>query len=175
MSEERTVNPDAILQKKTTGAYRIVDDFLELNDYHQLVKLLLSSEFDWYHNHDTNRDDLHYFTHMFYNNYGFCSKYHNKLGEFIKKMNPASFVQIRANLFSKSDKVVEFAPTQSFAFEHKCMLFFVNANDGYTKLSDGSKIYSKDNRAVFFNVKEPFIDTSCTDDVFRMTLSFHYF
>jgi hypothetical protein len=172
---DRTVNPEAILQTKITGNYRIVDDFLELGDYNNIVKDLLSDEFDWYHNHDTELDDLHYFAHIFYTNYGFCSKFSNKLNPFIKKINPASFVHIRATLFSKNNKVEEFAPTNEFAFKHKCMLYFVNSNDGYTKLPCGTKLHSKDNRAVFFDVASPYIDTTCTNDVFRMTMAFNYF
>jgi hypothetical protein len=175
MSSDRVVNPDAILQKKVTSKYRIVDDFLEIGDYNNLVNDLLSEKFDWYHNHDSNRDDLHYFTHVFYTNYGFSSKYANKLNPFIKQLNPASFVHIRATLFSKYDKVEEFAPLVNFEFKHKCMIYFINNNDGYTKMSDGTKLYSKDNRAIFFDVEEPFIDTTCTNDVFRMTMTFNYF
>ena len=175
MSNDKVVNPDAVLQKKITGKYRIVDDFLELSDYNHLVNDLLSDQFDWYHNHDLKNDELHYFTHMFYNNYGFCSKYANKLNPFIKQLNPASFVHIRANLFSKHDTVEEFEHCSNFQFKHKCVVYFINNNDGYTKLQDGTKLYSKDNRAVFFEVNEPFIDTTCTNDVFRMTMSFHYF
>ena len=55
------------------------------------------------------------------------------------------------------------------------MIYFINNNDGYTKLPDGTKLYTKENRAVFFNIKDPFIDTTCTNDVFRMTMTFHYF
>jgi len=172
---DRVVNPDALLQKKTTGTYRIVDDFLELSDYNNLVKDLLSGDFDWYHNHDTVRDDMHYFAHIFYTNYGFSSKFANKLNPFIKKINPASFVHIRASLFSQHKEVVEFGVTNEFAFKHKCMLYFVNANDGYTKLPCGTKLFSKDNRAVFFEVGTPYIDTTCTNDVFRMTMEFNYF
>ena len=55
------------------------------------------------------------------------------------------------------------------------MLYFVNSNDGYTKLPCGTKLYSKDNRAIFFTAETPYIDTTCTDDVFRMTMAFNYF
>ena len=164
-----------MLQKKITGEYNIVDNFLEISDYNNLVNGLLNNNFDWYHNHDTTSDDLHYFTHTFYTNYGFSSKYHNKLTPFIKKINPASFVHIQATLFNKHTTVQEFQPTNKFEFKHKCMIYFINNNDGYTKLADGTKLYTKENRAVFFDVKDPFIDTTCTNDVFRMTMSFHYF
>jgi hypothetical protein len=163
------------ITEKVTTPYRIVDDFLEIGDYNNLVNDLLGDQFDWYHNHDSNRDDLHYFAHIFYTNYGFSSKFANKLNPFIKKINPASFVHIRATLFSKSEEVVEFAPTNEFAFKHKCVLYFVNDNDGYTKLPCGTKLHSKDNRAVFFDVDKPYIDTTCTNDVFRMTMAFNYF
>ena len=175
MSEEREVNPDAVLQKKITGGYRIVDDFLPVGDYQKLVNELLSGDFDWYHNHDAESDFLHYFNHIFYTNYGFSSKYANKLNGFISQINPAALIHVRANLFSKDTKVKEFAPCVNFQFKHKCLLYFINSNDGYTKLSDGTKLYSKDNRAVFFDVDAPFIDTTCTDDVFRMTMTLHYF
>ena len=175
MSSDRVVNPDAVLQKKITGGYRIVDDFLPVNDFNKLVKGFLGDGFDWYHNHDNNSDELHYFVHTFYTNYGFCSKYHNKLTPIIQQLNPASFVHIRANLFNKHDTVEEFDHCINFGFKHKCMIYFINNNDGYTKLADGTKLYTKENRAVFFDVKDPFIDTTCTNDVFRMTMSFHYF
>ena len=163
------------VSEKVTPTYKIVDNFLELSDYNNLVNDLLSDQFDWYHNHDKKLDHLHYFAHIFYTNYGFSSKFANKLNPFIKKINPASFVHIRATLFSKNNKVEEFVPTNEFSFKHKCMLYFVNANDGYTKLPDGTKLYSKDNRAIFFEVNSPYIDTTCTNDVFRMTMAFNYF
>jgi len=175
MNERTRENPNDV-SKKITSNYRIQDNFLPVNLFQDLVDTLLSGGFEWYHHHDKYNDELVYFNHMFYWNYGFQSKFHNKLGAIMERLSPQAIVQIRANLFNRTvGKVKEFAPMGNYNFPHKVLLYTINANDGYTKLPDGTKIYSRDNRAVFFETDKPYVDTSCTNDVFRMTLHFHYF
>jgi len=172
--ERSRENPNDV-SKKITSDYRIEDNFLEVNDFQNLINLLLGKQFDWYHNHDDKEDDLIYFNHFFYNNYGFVSKYSNQIKPFMKKLMANGFVQIRASLFNRTiGGIKEFTPDYTFEFDHKVLLYFINANDGYTTIN-GNKIYSRDNRGVWCNTNQPFTHTSCTNDVFRGVIEFHYF
>ena len=175
MNERTRENPNDV-SKKITSNYRIQDNFLPVQDFNKLLEVFLGNSFEWYHNHDDIHDDLIYFSHNLYSDYGFQSKWSNKLGFFMQTLQPKSIVSIKANLYNRTvGKVKEFGPQMNFNFKHKVLIYNFNANDGYTKLPDGTKIYSRDNRAVFFEADSPYIDTSCTNDVFRMTLQFHYF
>lgn len=156
--------------------YRIEDNFLPVGDFHSIVELLLSKKFEWNHYHSDTDNELVFFSHYFYRNYGFQSKFADKIDAFMRILKPHSIVQIRTCLFNRTlNKVKEFEPQQNYKFKHKVMIYTVNDNDGYTLLPDGTKIQSKENRAIFIESDKPYVDSSCTNDVYRATIQFHYF
>jgi len=55
------------------------------------------------------------------------------------------------------------------------LFYYLNSNDGYTLLQDGSKIESKENRIVLFEENTFYYETNCTDSTCRANITFNYF
>jgi uncharacterized metal-binding protein len=51
---------------------------------------------------------------------------------------------------------------------------YLNDNDGYTLLEDGTKIEAKSNRIVIFDGTTQHCGTTCTDENKRITLNLNY-
>ena len=156
--------------------YSIEDNFLPLNDFHAILDIILSRKFEWNVYTDDIDEDLVFFSHYIYRNYGFQSKFHDAIKPLMEILKPHSIVQIRANLYNRTiGEVKEFEVEHKYKFKHKILLYMINDNDGYVKLPCGTKVESKQNRAILLETDQPYIESSCTDDVFRATIQFHYF
>jgi hypothetical protein len=59
-------------------------------------------------------------------------------------------------------------------FKHKGIILYVNNNDGYTKLIDGTKIESIENRALFFDSSKKHCSTTCTNAESRINININY-
>ena len=59
-------------------------------------------------------------------------------------------------------------------FPHKGAIFYINTNNGFTVLEDGTEIASVSNRLLLFNPSEPHHSTSCTDVKRRVNINFNY-
>ena len=55
------------------------------------------------------------------------------------------------------------------------LYFILNTCNGYTKLEDGTKVFSVENRALFFDSYTPHCSTSCTDKLYRSNININYF
>ena len=61
------------------------------------------------------------------------------------------------------------------SFPHKGAIFYVNTNDGFTVLEDGTEIKSIENRVLLFDPSTKHHSTTCTDKKVRITINFNYF
>ena len=59
-------------------------------------------------------------------------------------------------------------------FPHKGFLFYVNTNNGFTILEDGTKVESIANRALFFDSSKSHKSTTCTDEDIRVNININY-
>ena len=82
---------------------------------------------------------------------------------------------IKANLYPSLNKIIEHGSHVDQNFKHNGFIYYLNTNNGYTKLSDGTKIESIENRGLFFDSSLPHQSTNCTDQNIRINLNFNYF
>ena len=86
-----------------------------------------------------------------------------------------SLIRIKLNLYPATQNLIGHASHQDYDFEHKGAIIYINDNDGYTKLEDGTCIESKANRVLFFDASTPHSSTNCTNAKARFNINVNYF
>jgi hypothetical protein len=158
--------------------YKIVDNFLQKEAFLEIKNIVMGSEFQWFYNNSVsykNKKDGFYFTHTFYSNYKTNSEKMYLLNPIIEKIQPKSIIRIKANLYPKTKKIFEHGKHKDCEFSHKGFLFYINTNDGFTRLKDGTKIESIENRGLFFDPYLEHNSTNCTNQDARININFNYF
>ena len=92
-----------------------------------------------------------------------------------EKFGIKSLIRIKFNLYPRTETLIEHAEHKDYEFKHKGALVYLNDNDGYTKLEDGTCIESKANRVLFFDASTPHASTNCTDAKARFNINVNYF
>lgn len=159
--------------------HQVIDNFLPPEQFDQLKKLIDSETFAWYliknvgGPNDTS--DI-YFIHTFFNGCAPQSSLFNPiLNIFRDKLKPKAIIRMRTNLYPQKEKLIEHEQHTDFGFSHKGMVFYINTNDGFTRLDDGTKVMSVENRALLFDAGSLHNSTNCTDQKSRMVLTINYF
>ena len=159
---------------------KVIDNFLSKEEHHSIVNTFISQDFSWYLSNDvTKKDDgdshrLYYFTHLFFHNVDNSPFYKQMIEDmFIKKINFDKLLRVKANLYPGSNTLNEHEPHRDYDYSHKGAIYYVNSNDGYTKIGD-KKIESVANRMMFFDPYVLHSSTDCTNDRYRMNINFNY-
>lgn len=157
--------------------YKIVDNFLPKKTFKELKKQILNHEFPWFYNHETagsNSKDGYYFTHEFYRNRAGESRHYNIIRPILKKLNPEFLLRAKANFYPHSPEIHEHGKHIDFSFKHSGFIIYVNNNNGFTRLQDGTTIKTIENRALFFDSSIPHNSTTCTNADGRINININY-
>jgi len=161
--------------------FEVFDNVLNKEDFELLQYNMITTDIlPWFLANvvaDLNEVGHHYyFTHMFYNNYKVQSPFMDKLlTPLIHKIDPKALIRIKGNLYPSTQTVEEHRNHSDYAYDHKGALFFVNSNNGYTTMYDGTRIESKENRLLLFDPSKPHRSSTCSDTKYRVTINFNYF
>jgi len=164
--------------------YKIVDNFLPKNEFKIIQNLLYSNSIPWYHSRygvahpEKLSKDGSYFTHIFYffeKKELIVSNYYRYLKPIIDRLDISSILHAKGNLYPKTDKVFEHNTHTDFNFKHKGFLYYINTNNGFSKLNNGIEIKSVENRGLFFDSFLPHNSSSCSDSDSRININFNYF
>jgi len=90
-------------------------------------------------------------------------------------LKPSSLIRIKANFYPRTDSLLENDPHEDYDFDHKGAIFYLNSCDGFTRMSDGTKIDSIENRLLHFNPSDPHNSSTCTNQLGRFNINFNYF
>lgn len=159
-------------------SYKIVENFLPEDEFENIKNVLLGSSFPWYFSTyvaTANDNSDKYFLHTLYENNTVNSDYFYVVNPILQKLDVKALCRIKANLYVGSPKLIEHAPHTDFLFTHSGFILYLNTNDGYTKLADGTKIASIANRGLFFNPMELHSSTNCTTTACRANITINYF
>lgn len=161
--------------------YKIVDNFLPEEDFSKIKHMMESNNFPWFLNNYVAYEDIPkkshwYFTHMFLLDKKGPSNYYRLIDEvFIQpKKIIGMLLRVKGNLYPKDDTFIEHDWHFDFPFKHNGAIFYINTNNGYTILEDGTKIESVENRMLFFDASKKHKSTNCTDAQYRMNINFNY-
>jgi len=158
--------------------YHIVDNFLPMEYFMQLKQHIESNDMPWFFmngvaNEYDNSDS--YFTHTFFKNNGMQSQLFSMLEPIIGQLECKALIRARANLYPSKKEFIEHGQHADFPYDHKTLIYSVNKNNGFTRLDDGTKIESVENRALFFNGGKLHNSTTCTDTSHRINIAISYF
>ncbi len=142
------------------------------------------------------------FIHMFYNDDIPMSPFLEVVDPILSKIKRTALIRVKANLLTRTPEIVKNnlhhdvgyfdqieGPPYSFTDVEESQrtysdeklghittaIFYVNTNNGYTELEDGTKIESVANRFVSFPADTLHTGTSCTDEKVRVIVNFNYF
>jgi len=139
---------------------------------------MLGKDFPWFFNSTiTTPDEIvdsYYFTHVFYAR-TINSSFYNILDPIIEKLNANALIRIKGNMHPNVNKFIENNKHIDYDFQHKGAIFYVNTNNGFTILEDGTKIESIENRLLMFDPSKLHNSTNCTDEKCRVNINFNYF
>lgn len=142
----------------------------------------MNSLFTWnFVNQVNNRDEIdnhlnnYYFIHYFYNEQEPKSEHLSLLQPILSKLQPKSLIRIKGNLYTRTEQLVYHAPHVDYKFKHNGAIYYVNSNDGYTVLYDGTKVESVANRLLLFDASKSHNSTNCTNAKVRCNINFNYF
>jgi hypothetical protein len=158
--------------------YEIIDNFLPQEDFKKLKDTMMSEDFEWYYNEsvaDEKSNDNFYFTHTFYKNYAPNSNRIFLIEPIILKIKPLAIIRIKGNFYPKTEKIYEHNKHIDYNLEHKGFLFYLNTNNGFTRLNDNTIIKSIENRGLFFDAHIIHNSSTCTDQNGRININFNYF
>ncbi len=161
--------------------YKIVDNFLDKENFSKLQEFVLSPNLDWYFNSTVNtlqkKDNTSYFTHHLYTRQHTYthSNYYNNFKVIEEKLNVKAMIRMKINCYPHTAELITHAPHRDYDFEHKgCILSFNTCNGG-TVMEDGTFVQSIANRALLFDPSEPHCSTTCTDNKARINININYF
>jgi len=158
---------------------KVYNNFLPKEEFLEIKNFMTGNYFPWYvQNSVVNEKDNNFqLTHLFYNNCIINSDLFKILNVFLKKINPLCIIRIKANLLTKTEKIIEHEMHTDFQSDSTknitTGIFYINTNNGYTKFKN-KKIESIENRYVSFNSNELHTGTTCTDENYRIVINFNY-
>tara|TARA_R110000803_G_scaffold60543_3_gene119834 strand:+ start:920 stop:1405 length:486 start_codon:yes stop_codon:yes gene_type:complete len=159
--------------------YKIIDNFLEKNQFLQLQNLICSDSFAWYLVNGVNNigDGSYQLVHSIYKSYKVNSIFFDNLKPIIDKLKPKALIRIKANFIAKTNKIIEHGYHTDFTYPNsKTAVYYINSNNGYTKFKKGGFVSeSKENKIIIFKSNELHTGSSCTDSQYRIVLNINYF
>lgn len=88
---------------------------------------------------------------------------------------PKAIARIKANLYPNQNEFVYHNEHRDYKEPHRGAILYINTNNGFTVLEDGTKIESIRNRLLLFDSSQKHRSTNCTDDWGRLIINFNYF
>lgn len=158
--------------------HKIIDNFLPEDNFLSIQKgILRNLDFPWFMgNGVAYEDDGHnYFVHEFYKHHAPVSEHIKILLPLLEKLDAPSLIRVKANMYIQGKEVVEHGMHRDNAYKHNGFILYLNTCNGYTKLEDGTKVDSVENRALFFDSYKPHCSTGCTDQLYRANININYF
>ena len=92
----------------------------------------------------------------------------------LKEVPVKALFRARVNWYYKTPEIIEHAMHTDLDSPIDNLLYYVNTNDGYTKLQCGTKIESIANRAVFFQGHLPHCSSTTTDQLLRCNVNINF-
>ena len=173
---------------------KIKDNFLDQEEFNKLRNIITHHNFPWFFRDryyervgqpvSTIKPELDkfQFIHEFYYGHVPTSSHMEHLECILQLLQPVSIIKIRANLLTRLPNIVEnpFHTDLTDMPKEKqkqweTSIFYVNTNDGYTVLEDGTKVESVANRMLTFPANMKHTGTSCTDKQSRIIINFNYY
>jgi len=170
---------------------KIIDNFLPEEEFKGLQNSLINNDqFPLYIQnsvaYDSNIEEWNknywnwYATHIVYANDQIVSEeafppIQNLFVPRIKEVHPLrSLMRIKINFYPYTDTVKEHQPHFDYDFDHYGAIFSLNTCNGFTRLKDGSKIDSVENRFFIFDSSQFHNSSTTSNAQSRYNINFNF-
>jgi hypothetical protein len=159
--------------------YKIIDNFLSEESYNKIVDTLTNNYFPWFlqnkiNDYQVESNNNYYFSHTFFDNNKQNSDAFYLWEELLNKINFTKLIRVKANLYPKTNTILEHAKHLDYTENGITSLYYINTNNGFTNLNDEIKVNSVNNRFLKFNNNILHNSSTCTDEKFRLTVVCNY-
>lgn len=169
------------------SSHRVINDFLPLEMFRAIQEFMLSSRMPWYFNdhvvyndlNEKQNKDQYQFVHMLYKDDTPKGIGIEIIAPILAKLNVFSLIRVKANMTPIREKQVESAMhfddgdfTEN-KIPYTVAVLYLNTNNGYTILEDGTKIQSVANRLVLMSGNVKHAGAVATDDM-RAVINFNF-
>ena len=155
----------------------IYKNFLDKKDFKNLKDKIMGEYMPWFFNEGVNQfNDKHFqftFTFLKENKKNCLDEHFKMLEPFLEKIKFKKLNRIKANLLTKTNKIIEHG-MHIDQNKGTTGIFYINNCNGYTKFETGEKIKSEENKYVEFNSILKHTGSSCTDKNRRVVINFNY-
>jgi hypothetical protein len=173
-------------------SYQVIDNFLKYRDFERLKNSIIDNvDFSWFMNNDvTSSYDVEetksfqkkywnwYMTHTMYLQIPYSTYFQQVTDLFAKEFDQLdpfkTWIRIKANLYPYTSEVKEHQKHQDYPFQHKAAVFSLNTCDGFTRMSDGTKIDSIENRIIIFDGSEFHNSSTTSNAKQRVNINFNW-
>jgi hypothetical protein len=154
---------------------KIIKNCLDKESFNNIKNIIINENFNWYYKEGVIKNDKHFqFVHKFYDNFNVRSNYIDYLNPVLKILKPMTIHRIKANLLTKTDKIIEHGFHNDNPWKCKIAILYINTCDGYTIFKDGNKVYSEENKLIIFDNGLLHSGSTCTDQNVRVVINFNY-
>jgi len=164
----------------------IIDNFLDQNEFDALERVMMYPPISWHYQDRIDfpdEDGTRFgFCHVFFQTGFESSEFMSVLDPTIGKINPLSLYRIKANLLTKTSKIIPntfhqdmLGMSNRIKKQWTTSILYMNTNNGYTEFKDGTIVGSVANRLISFPANTSHRGTSCTDQNIRVIINFNYF
>ena len=175
---------------------KVIDNFLDAHAFNEVQKFILyNDKFEVFINTKVTFDEYSgkeegmmkqeednwsfYFGHVFYVNNLPQSPYAKQLLDFfVPKFQSLgifkSLLRAKLNLYTNTPEIKEHQPHTDYQFPHTSALFSLNTCDGFTRMNDGTKIDSVENRMVIFDGSILHNSSTTTNAKARYNINFNF-
>ena len=159
--------------------YQIIDNFLPEEIFKELQKLVVwNTSFPWYFNTNVSgveKEGTWYGTHLAYHACKPQSSFFGKVAPISDSFPDfRALIRIKANFYPRTDDMFEHGRHVDYEFENKAALLSLNTCDGFTRLEDGTKVESGENRMLFFDPGQKHNSSTTTNERGRFNINFNY-
>ncbi len=175
--------------------YQVIDDFLDIDEFNELknqivfnstfpfalVEDVAQKEYDNDYNAVIEKELWNWYgTHLIYNDYQPRSEIYTLIGDFLLRKIQSiqeikALIRIKVNFYPHTEIIREHSQHQDRSFSHKGAIFSLNTCDGFTRMPNGDKVDSIENRIVFFDPVEYHNSSTTTNQKGRFNINFNWF
>jgi hypothetical protein len=157
--------------------YQVKDNFLDEKTLSSIKETIFSTNFPWYVVESiTGKDEGCYLVHLLFKDSQLYSpEIFNVISPIVQKLDIFALRRIKANYYPVTSNIIEHSYHIDYKTPHAAAIFYLNSNDGFTVLDDGTRIESVENRLLLFEGHKEHKSTTCTNNpIGRFNINFNY-
>ena len=166
--------------------YEVIDNFLPQKEFEKIkLEIMNENMAQWVYTPnvtgmDSEEDNLKkwkyfYMSHAIYSGGIITSPHYDHLIPIFEQLDIKALIRIKCNMYPNTQEIYEHDKHTDYDFSHKAAILYINTCDGYTKLADGTKIDSVENRMLLFDASTPHQSTTTSNTTARFNINFNYF